>query len=750
MPTKPDEFLDFPIHIVPQDAGKYRVDIRLAGGGEFYGTFAADDLLPWTSSGDPAQDGQRLFKTLFADAQLVKAWDIARERAPHRRIRLHIAPDAAELHSLPWELLRADEGWLATDDATPLSRFLPTNNAWVRPLTVYPIRVLVALSNPIDLVEKGLSPITVEWEKGAFDKIFAQRRREKYVYLDYLEDNVTLANLDTALGAGYHVLHIIAHGEFSQKNNQTLLYLQDDEGYAQPVAAEKFTAILRQQRMRPHVVFLSVCYSAAWGTADVAVGLGPQLIAAGIPAVVAMQDTVDITTARDLASHFYHEWLKHGAVDRALNTARRNLDAAWRSDAVAPVLLMHLENAQILDLEEAKFKRFGEKFVEWIGLAALSDRLREWRDTASYRPDMRQLAGTLLDKLADAPTLEQVRRDVPWLLLLGVLVKYTVDVEVAISVSVPSILELLHRPRAERELPALPQPPAPQQASSASKPSPGRRVASRGDGWEPELVHIPAGKFLMGTTERQAAALRKQFGEEGWYKFGWETPQHTVYLPDYSIGKYPVTNAQYRAFVQATGHRAPGYWDDGQIPRGKENHSVMWLYRKDVVAYCNWLAEVTGKPYRLPTEAEWEKAARGTDGRAYPWGNNLLTESLCNFNGNVRYTTPVGAYSPLGDSPYGCADMAGNVWEWTSTRWGPKWEELLFRYPYRPDGREDMRLEDYHVVRGGSYWNSQEHVRCAARHRDSKYFDFGIIDGGVRVCMAATFSPTLDSDPSGL
>lgn len=115
----------------------------------------------------------------------------------------------------------------------------------------------------------------------------------------------------------------------------------------------------------------------------------------------------------------------------------------------------------------------------------------------------------------------------------------------------------------------------------------------------------------------------------------------------------------------------------------------------DANAYCAWLSHTTGRTYHLPTEQQWEKAARGTDGREYPWGNEPPTDKLCNFNMNVGDTTPVGSYSPQGDSPYGVADMAGNVWEWC---------EGLY------DDEHTWR-----VVRGGSWYSTPDYTRAGFR-----------------------------------
>jgi len=207
-----------------------------------------------------------------------------------------------------------------------------------------------------------------------------------------------------------------------------------------------------------------------------------------------------------------------------------------------------------------------------------------------------------------------------------------------------------------------------------------------------DWVTIPAGEFTMGSDKAKDSMAYDD-----------EMPQHTVYLPEYQIARVPVTNAQYALFVKATKYQIPQHWTNGKIPDGKAEHSVVYVSWKDTIAFCEWAG------VQLPSEAEWEKAARGTDGRIWPWGNQPPDKTRCNFNRNVGDTTPVGAY-PLGASPYGVLDMAGNVWEWCRTKWRGNYEE------YAKSVSDDITGEEQRCVRGGS-WNSNDgSVRCACRY----------------------------------
>jgi formylglycine-generating enzyme required for sulfatase activity len=204
----------------------------------------------------------------------------------------------------------------------------------------------------------------------------------------------------------------------------------------------------------------------------------------------------------------------------------------------------------------------------------------------------------------------------------------------------------------------------------------------------PPLCTVPAGEFLMGSDPNKDSA-----------SYGDERPQHRVKLPAYQVARFPVTVAEYACFVR-TGHAEPKSpynqltWK-AQL-EGRPDHPVVNVAWPDAVAYAAWLAKQARRPWRLPSEAEWEKAARGTDGRIYPWGD-AFDKSRCNTReGGRGATTPVGSY-PHGASPCGAKEMVGNAWEWTSSD--------FTGYPYTPDGGRETSPNPGNKVRRGGSWN---------------------------------------------
>ncbi len=183
---------------------------------------------------------------------------------------------------------------------------------------------------------------------------------------------------------------------------------------------------------------------------------------------------------------------------------------------------------------------------------------------------------------------------------------------------------------------------------------------------EPELVVIPAGNAIIGD------------------------PPRTEHVNVFAIARYPVTRREYAAFVDETGHATPASWRDGGTSDERAAHPVEGVSWADAVAYCGWMTRRTGRIYRLPDEREWEKAARGTSGRAWPWGEEPAGPVANTLEAGIGGTAPVGAF-PAGATPEGLYDLVGNVREWTNTY---------------ADGR---------VCRGGSYLDPLEASRPSAR-----------------------------------
>ena len=222
------------------------------------------------------------------------------------------------------------------------------------------------------------------------------------------------------------------------------------------------------------------------------------------------------------------------------------------------------------------------------------------------------------------------------------------------------------------------------------------------------MVYVPAGEFLMGSSDEDIEHFKQElFPLRDSARYDNERPQRTVYVDAFYIDKFEVTNQQYKQFLSETGYKPEHYLD--RPPYNTPNFPAVVLKWEDAVAYTVW----AGK--RLPTEAEWEKAARGTDGRHWPWGDEWDDTKLSGNDGRghrdgYKETAPIGQF-PQGASPYGAHDMAGNLWEWVADWYDPNYYRNS-PTNVNPTGPESG---DGHVLKGGGWAENHDFTRCASR-----------------------------------
>jgi toxoflavin biosynthesis protein ToxD len=226
---------------------------------------------------------------------------------------------------------------------------------------------------------------------------------------------------------------------------------------------------------------------------------------------------------------------------------------------------------------------------------------------------------------------------------------------------------------------------------------------------EISLSRIPAGDFIMGGDDQDPDVVRH------------ETPRRTISLGEYFISIFPITNHIFRYYLKDIGdtHRL------ALFPKGRDDHPVIDTTWYQANEFCDWASKASQREIRLPSEKEWEKSARGESGNIYPWGNVMPSDEHCNFNNTVGDTTPAGFYSPIGDSEFNCADMAGNVWEWTSSdEDGQEYGVIVKPWDMHPKSI---------VIRGGAVPSNWKEVRSSCRRTSApsgqgwKFLGFRIV-----------------------
>jgi len=382
LPLGNEFYTHFLIRIHPWDAANacYLTEAQVNSSDPFTaGQFRPDADALRAAEPDPAHYGKLLFETLF-QGKIRQAYDVAigmaRATTEGRlRIRLWIDDGAAALHALLWERLRDPQSVspLAVSGGTLLSRYIGLEGqSSVTPPEASPLRMAFVIANPVDLGAYNLAALDVEAEVGnLLDAASAATgvKPELTVFPGRtglspgLQARVAAASgrvesgpttLETLLrlldnAAAPHILHILAHGAFNRRTQTAALYLEDALGNVQTTTDGAIAVKIHALRPLPHLIFLAACESAKRdpGNSNPFVGLSPKLVQAGVPAVVAMQDTLLISTARTLTYDFYRQVWAHGVVDRALSQARLVLYGAPCADWATPVLLMRIQDGRL-------------------------------------------------------------------------------------------------------------------------------------------------------------------------------------------------------------------------------------------------------------------------------------------------------------------------------------------------------------------------------------------------------------------
>ena len=646
--------------------------------------------------------GQVLFDTLFSgDVRTCYdvSWDRVRREGKGLRIKLRF--ETSSLAALPWEFLhdpRRGE-YLVLSNYTPLVRYFELAQSLPALPVAPPLRILGMIASPVDMPE-----LDIAVEKQRVEQATADLRAEGLVDLVWLEGQ-SWRELQKAMRRGpWHIFHFIGHGTFDARADEGSVIFANRSGRSQRMNATNLARLLGDHTAL-RLVFLNSCEGGQGGQ-DVFSSTASILVRRGVPCVLAMQYEITDSAAVEFSRTFYEAVADGLPLESAVTEARKAITFAVNNSLEwgTPVFFSHAPDGVLFELS-AKKELPRRVAVSPDAEEERLQRLLEAGETAEADERWGELRGIAKAILLEDPDQRQAQS---WLQEAE---KRSQSKWATTAGGLPVITSWAHL----RGVDPLP-----------------KRIIWEKDG--KEMALIPAGAFTMGSTEQAARRLAKEWG----YDKKWtlpETPQREVSLGAYYVDVTPVSQAEYAQFLTDNSQHQVPYVDESwakpynwnqqgrRPPEALLQHPVVLVSWIDAQAYTRWAGKL------LPSEEQWEKAARGTDGRQYPWGNRwdsarlnsaerIAGRAIRNYKewkawwdkleqGKQTYTTPVGTY-PAGANPYGLMDMAGNVWEWCL--------DLYQAYQGSLVEHEDFG-ETYRVVRGGSWGNGAIDVRTSNRNR---------------------------------
>lgn len=700
--------------------------------------------------------GRDLFAALIC-GEVRSRYDVSLSKAAQQdkglRLKLRIRPP--ELATLPWEFIfdeRQGE-YLSLSRKTPIIRYIELPQP-IKPLTVTPpLRILGMIANP-----NGLPSIEIEREKLRIERAVDNLKKRGLVQLTWLPGQ-TWRDLQSAMLEGpWHIFHFIGHGGFDSQKDEGLICLSDEDGKNHLMSASQL-GILLADHTSLRLTLLNSCEGARGGNRDIFSSSASILVRHGIPAVIAMQYEITDGAAVEFARTFYESLARSLPIDASVGEARKSIRFAINNTLEwgTPVLYMRSTDGILFSLaQKSEIKKDFQDVPDTKEkkspplVAAEQDKLpikdlgnlipkaatpkailsNTTKETTPAKP-----AKTLQEQVPHhKPTPEKVPpgffsmrlRNKP-LSLIAII--FIIAFLTAFLIQISGVFKNREVVEKLKEMPA--------DVKKVEKK--GIKVyRNEKDCYEADfrngviMVYIPAGDFTMGSND----------------EFRDEKPEHRVYLDSYWIGKYEVTVGQFKKFVNDTGYKTEAeknggtyVWVENDWQKKKDinwqnpyflqgdNNPVVCVSWNDAQAYIKWLSEEKGFIFKLPTEAQWEKAARGKDGLIYPWGNGFGGGNCNSDYLGLGKTYPV-VFFPEGVSPYGCFNMTGNVSEWCSD-WYVK--EYYKKSPNKnPIGPPDGSGR---ILRGGN-WASSHYFDCRASSRNFAHPAERWIGYGFRLAMS--------------
>ncbi len=653
--------------------------------------------------------GARLFEAVIAgrirDVYLRSVGSLGRESGLRIRLRLTGVP---ELVDLPWELLfDASRGrFLLSEGRNTLVRHLPVAEQ-VEPLLVaLPLRILVAISNP---ATREYPSLDVKQEWANLEQALQPLIERKMVLLQKRE-GMTQESLRAALrNEGCHVLHFVGHGGYEPGSGTGYLALEDGRGGVARVSAERLTGLLRECATL-RLVVLNACEGGRTSPTDPFAGVAQALVQGAIPAVVAMQFPITDAAAVKFAGEFYKGLAGGQPVDLALSGARHEVDLAGAEGDIewaTPVLYMRGEGDLFSVADEGASDQVMDRPVPEPVVTNNSG------DAGGSPQPAKQPEQPAVGVGGDSSDheLRAKRRLQIIVAFLGLIILVLAIVFNPMKTDPPQTLpEVKPVPAAQEKFATTPK-------GETRGHKVGETIRDCPDC--PDMVVLPAGSFDMGANN----------GDSG------EKPVHRVTIVyAFALGKTEITRGQFAAFVNETSYNAGDKcwtFEDGKVEersgrnwrnpgyRQDDNHPVACLNWNDVKAYSEWLSKKTGKPYRLPSEAEWEYACRGGAQQEYCGSDNVDSVAWYGYEKSSKTTHPVAGKQA---NAFGLYDMSGNVWEWVEDSYHDSYSDAP------KDGTAWGGDGAKRVLRGGSWGNGPQFARAARRFRYEpalRYISFG-------------------------